>query len=312
MGDDLSDLILNSETAQRVLEANYLFAQPPPKPNVTAVPGDRRVTLYWDNIAENAIDPLTGTNDFEGYKIYRSQDPTFSDVFTITDANGSPFLGKPFQQFGFPAQFDLVNEWSGLHPVEYLGRGIKYNLGANTGLVHEYTDFTVTNGKTYYYAVVSYDHGFDSLGVQLPPSESQASIIQDPITKAFQFDVNTVAVTPGPLASGIVKAGLEDGGSVQRVKGVATGEINVRVLDDLAVLDKTQYNIEFNSVGSRIVYNVRPLRSITESFVSRDTFFVPLSRKNLIQDSVTVRNISSGSLVSASDYDLDAREGRIR
>ena len=163
-----------------------------------------------------------------------------------------------------------MNEWSGLHPVEYLGRGIKYNLGANTGLVHEYTDFTVTNGKTYYYAVVSYDHGFDSLGTQLPPSESQASITQDPITKAFQFDVNTVAVTPGPLASGIVNAGLEDGGAVPRVNGISTGQIAVRVLDDLAVLDKTQYNIEFNSVGSRIVYNVRPLRSVIEPVTLED------------------------------------------
>ena len=52
MGENLADLVLNSETAQRVLEANYLFAQPPPKPNVRAVAGDGRVTLYWDNVAE--------------------------------------------------------------------------------------------------------------------------------------------------------------------------------------------------------------------------------------------------------------------
>ena len=78
MGENLHDLLLNSETAQRVLEANYLFAQPPPKPNVRAIPGDGRVTLYWDNIAESTTDPLTNTKDFEGYKIYRSEDYTFS------------------------------------------------------------------------------------------------------------------------------------------------------------------------------------------------------------------------------------------
>ncbi|MGH2568996.1 MAG: hypothetical protein ACREA0_26960, partial [bacterium] len=43
MGENLQDLVLNAETAQRVLEANYRFAQPPPKPNVVAVPGDGRV-----------------------------------------------------------------------------------------------------------------------------------------------------------------------------------------------------------------------------------------------------------------------------
>src|SRR3989304_4620579 len=72
----------------------------PPKPNVTVVPGEDRVTLYWDNASENSIDPLTGFNDFEGYKIYRSEDPAFSDIYTISDANGTPFLGKPLLQNG--------------------------------------------------------------------------------------------------------------------------------------------------------------------------------------------------------------------
>ena len=80
---DLNDLLLNSEIAQRILEANYRFAQPPPKPRVTVLPGDGRVTLFWDTEAENSVDPLTNKNDFEGYKVYRSQDYTFSDVYSL-------------------------------------------------------------------------------------------------------------------------------------------------------------------------------------------------------------------------------------
>ena len=34
------------------LEADYQFAQPPDKPTLTAVPGDGRVTLYWDTKSE--------------------------------------------------------------------------------------------------------------------------------------------------------------------------------------------------------------------------------------------------------------------
>ncbi|MCK9409825.1 MAG: DUF11 domain-containing protein, partial [Bacteroidetes bacterium] len=64
MGSDLKDLLLNSETAQLVLAANYRFAQPPPKPKVRAVPGNGRVTLYWDNSAESASDPFSGKKDF--------------------------------------------------------------------------------------------------------------------------------------------------------------------------------------------------------------------------------------------------------
>ncbi|MBM2846742.1 MAG: hypothetical protein HW407_2054, partial [Bacteroidetes bacterium] len=310
MGEDRPDLILNSETAQRVLEANYLFAQPPPKPKVTAVPSDGRVTLYWDDAAEHAVDPLTGTEDFEGYKIYRSEDPTFSDVFTITDANGTPFLGRAFLQNGQAAQFDVVNTWSGLHPVEYQGRGVKYQLGNNTGLVHEYVDSSVTNGKTYYYAVASYDHGFDSLGVQLPPSESQISILQDPITKEYTFDVNTAAVTPGPAGSGYINAAVGNG-QAQRVSGISTGSINIKVLDDFAVPDGVTYSIEFDSVGNAVGYNIHPETYITESFVSRDTAFVPLNNKNIISDSAIVRD-ANGALVDPGRYALDAASGRIR
>lgn len=310
MGNDRPDLILNAETAQRVLEANYRFAQPPPKPNVTGVPGDGRVTLYWDDAAEHAIDPLTGVNDFEGYKIYRSEDPTFSDVFTITDANGTPFLGKAFQQNGVPAQFDLNNKWLGLHPVEYIGRGIKYNLGSNTGLVHQYVDSSVVNGKTYYYAVASYDHGFDSLGVQLPPTESQIAITRDPITSNLQFDVNTAAVTPGPLPSGMAKPFISDN-TVTRVKGIATGPISVTILDDLAVPDNVRYQIDFVLAGNNVVYNVQPLKPHIEQFTSRDTVFVPLDKHNIIKEQVTVRTLS-GSVISPSKYELDEKQGRIK
>ena len=310
MGTDLSGLILNSETAQRVLEANYRFAQPPPKPNVTAVPGNGKVTLYWDTTSEGALDPLTGVNDFEGYKIYRSEDPTFSDVFTITDANGSPFLGKPYAQNGIPAQFDLINEWSGLHPVEYAGRGVKYNVGSNTGLVHQYVDSNVVNGKTYYYAVASYDHGFDSLGVQLPPTESQISIVRDPITAKLSYDVNTVGVTPGPLPSGVSAAALQ-GDAVNRVKGIATGTVTVKILNDLVVPTNASYNVNFVSKGSAVVYDVQDVSITKESFVSRDTIFAPLSKKNIIASSVTVRT-SSGGVVDPKNYVIDETGGRIR
>lgn len=311
MGDNLQDLLLNSETSQRVLEANYRFAQPPPKPTLTVIPGDKRVTLFWDSEGENAVDALTSAKDFEGYKIYRSEDHTFADVFTITDANGSPFLGRPLEQSGVPAQFDIKdNGWQGLHPVEYVGRGIKYQLGSNTGLVHEYVDSSVLNGKTYYYAVASYDHGFDSLGVQLPPSESQIAILQNPITRQLSFDVNTASVTPGPLAAGTIAAAAGNG-IAQRTRGIATGQVRIKVLDDLSVPDNVQYSVDFDSVGSSVAYSIKPLKFFSEKFISRDTIFVPLSRKNLVSDTVTVLT-ASGAVVARNNYAIDAKAGRIR
>ena len=311
MGENLPDLLLNSETAQRILEANYLFAQPPPKPNVTAIPGDGKVTLYWDNIAEGTTDPLTNTQDFEGYKIYRSEDFSFSDVYTITDANGSAFLASPFLQNGIRAQYDLVNTWSGLHPVEYLGRGVKYNVGINSGLVHEYVDSSVTNGKTYYYAVASYDHGFDSLGVALPPTESQIAITKDPVTGELKFDQNTVSVIPGPLASGQLTAIVDNNFKPQRVTGISTGSMTVKVFDNYQVIDGAKYNIDFRAPNGKVVYDVQSLSFTTEKFTSRDTIYVPLSHKNLISSSVVVKD-AAGATVPPASYRIDVPGGRIR
>src|SRR5690606_22141657 len=133
------------ETATRILESDYRFSKPPEKPTVKAVADSGKVYLYWDTFAEQSFDPFIRANDFQGYKIYRSRDYTFADVYTITDANGVPFLGQPLfdQNTGRRAQFDLVDSLSGFHPIEYLGRAVKYYLGNNTGLVHEYVDSTV-------------------------------------------------------------------------------------------------------------------------------------------------------------------------
>ncbi len=118
----------------------------------------------------------------------------FSDSYKITDANGIPFLAQALFDVntGLPAQFDLDNEYSGLSDIEYVGRGIKYDLGENTGLVHEYVDSTVQNGVQYYYAVVAYDRGADDL----PPSETQTVIQEDPTTGELLYDVNTLSVIP--------------------------------------------------------------------------------------------------------------------
>ncbi len=312
MGENLNDLLLNSETAQRILEANYQFAQPPPKPVVRAVPGDGRVTLYWDNLAEETIDPLTGTKDFEGYKIYRSEDYTFADVYKVTDANGNAFLGVPMVGAdGRAAQFDVVNTWSGLHPIEYQGRGVKYQLGSNSGLVHEYVDSTVTNGKTYYYAVASYDHGFDSLGISLPPSESQISIKRDAVTGALTLDVNTAAITPGPLASGIKAAQVSNNFAPTRVAGNATGELKVGVLDNYQVINGGKYDIHFLDDGGKVKYNVESNEPLSETVVTNDTFFIPLTRKNIINTDFTLLE-ARGAVVDPARYQLDAAAGRIR
>jgi len=298
-GNDLDQLVLNAESATRILESDYRFAKPPEKPNVRVVAGDGQVTLYWDNASEESFDPFLRTFDFQGYKIYRSQDPSFADAKTVTDGFGNPFIGKGI------AQFDVVDSLSGFHPVEFLGRGIKYNMGTNNGLVHEYVDKGVKNGITYYYAVAAYDGGSIEFG--LPPSETQTVISKDPLTGELIFDVNTAKAIPMVKTPGLLDATAGIDGTPKTIVGNSTGPITIKVLEPGKVQDKL-YSIEFTEPT---VYNVLDSTGVSEEFKSKGTVFVDLSHQNLIENTLEVFD-KSGAKIDKSRYELKANIGKIK
>jgi hypothetical protein len=73
-GEDKDDLYSSLDVAQKALEFNFELAKPPAAPNLSADAGDRKITLYWDDIAESSFDNFSQENDFEGYRLYRSID----------------------------------------------------------------------------------------------------------------------------------------------------------------------------------------------------------------------------------------------
>lgn len=307
-GNNLTDLVLTAQTSALVLEANYRFAQPPLKPIVKAAAGDKKVTLYWDSRAENSVDPLTRQKDFQGYKIYRSRDYTFADVFTITDGNGIPFLGQPMVDAkGKRAQFDLVDSLSGFHPVEYKGRAIKYYIGDNTGLVHQYVDSTVQNGITYYYAVVAYDGGSTEAGREIAPTETQAAILKDAITGKLSYDVNTVAVAPNPLPAGYTSAQAGVDGAPVLTKGFPTGKVKFKILDNLAVEEKL-YKLTFTD---SVTYRVLDSLGISESIIAKDTVFVSLQNQNIQPGSFALYDVGN-NVVDPSKYFVNTVAGKIK
>jgi hypothetical protein len=321
LGETLDDLLITSETVQTIYNQNYRFFKPPATPSVTAVPGDKKVTLYWDTIAEESIDPITG-KDFEGYVIYRSTDPSFSDIQTITDGKGSRFLSTPLKKLdGTEAKWDLDNDWKGYHPIPYQERGIQYFLGNNSGLVHSYVDSNeVINGQTYYYAVVAYDHG-DSIGI--PPTETPKNITIDPITSRLQFDKNTVQVTPGPRSSGYQGPVISNMDIIHK-SGNATGSINVEVLNDMAVIDNGEYQISFSDTlregetkTLRKNYSILRVNPLSESFILYETKFTKLRNENISAEyPITVQgsdaNGNTVTFTQHADYVVDHAKGSIR
>ncbi|MBE0643625.1 MAG: hypothetical protein IH600_06060 [Bacteroidetes bacterium] len=50
----------------------YVLPAPPMAPRVRVIPGKQKVTVLWDERAENSVDPISGQQDFEGYRVYRT------------------------------------------------------------------------------------------------------------------------------------------------------------------------------------------------------------------------------------------------
>ena len=191
-GQNEEDLINNAKFAQVMYNSRYQGFTPPTRPTVHAVTEQGKVKLYWDNRAESSTDVVTGYADFEGYKIYKSQDGgetwgTPSDMVYDTDGI---FVGwQPH------AQFDLSAEEDSLHCTytngfncdekESRGHSIKgqdpyspwFNLGSDTGFDvirldepyvvngdsfhYVFEDIDVVDGLEYTYSIVSYDMGVE-------------------------------------------------------------------------------------------------------------------------------------------------------
>jgi len=245
-GVDLEDIRRNKQIVQQIYNNEYNFARPPLKPTVWVTPGDKKVTLYWDDEAEKSYDPFsTPPEDFEGYKIYKSTDPGFLDPRLITNAFGEKTLLKP------EVQFDLRNDVEGFFQIPF--QGVQFYMGDNKGLNHSWTDTDVINGKTYYYAVVSYDRGDASLNMF--PSECSRVIVRD-INGNVHLDINTVEVTPQAPAAGFKQAGIQD--SVLHAQGFATGNLWIEVLDPLLVKDDQEYKVVFDDTThpDTIIYSM--------------------------------------------------------
>ncbi len=315
LGEDLTDLKLNATTVQKIYNSGYQFAKPPEKPNLTIVPSDRKVILYWDDIAESSYDPTSEEMDFEGYVIYRSTNHDFSDQQVITDINGSTFLYEPLKtSSGALAKFDLDNDYQGLSGTTYPGRGIAYHLGGNTGLVHSYIDSNnVYNGQTYFYALVSYDHGHDSL--EIPPSECSKIITYDPTTNIYKFDVNTARVVPRTRAAGYIPPEIENyenNNGVVREKGTATGVFTLKIIDESAVEDSNKFFITFTDSTGEKTFSVEDAKVKKKIFESKYDNFVAIGSRNIKSDSIVVTNVSETEVYSPDiDYTVDSDLGNI-
>ncbi|MCP4713103.1 MAG: hypothetical protein GY869_31115, partial [Planctomycetes bacterium] len=255
-GENYDDIVRNKKTVQAIYDANYNFSRPPEKPTLTAIPGDGKVYLFWDDVAEESYDRFLQEYDFEGYRIYRSTEPTFLENRLITDSYGNLVYRKPIDQF------DIDNEWYGPHLIGVYGA--HFDVGDNTGLQHFYIDEDVVNGQTYYYGLVSFDHGFISRDVSgnivfdyedrpmgISPTECTSTIIVE-TSGETKLDINTAVVVPRAAAAGYVSPEITNFSHT----GPGTGELAIEILAPSLIEEGRRYRVTFSD-DSTLVHQTR-------------------------------------------------------
>ena len=250
MGEDQDDAIRNKATMQSIYDNNYQFLTPPIQPTLISDVGDRVVQLYWDTDAENSKDPFFGY-DFNGYRVYKSTDPKFMDIKTISDAFGNVLLFKPV------AIYDKVDGLKGIHPTPFPNLGVHYDMGKDSGLRHSYRDTTVENGRTYYFAVTAIDAGngedfyergliTEDYNIDAMPSESPFNITVNLLGEVVYRDRNTAVCIPTEPAAGYTNPYI-DSLKIQHFSGIARGgTFNVDVFNKDHVNLGHEYEITFN------------------------------------------------------------------
>ncbi|MFC1614289.1 hypothetical protein ACFL5K_03235 [Gemmatimonadota bacterium] len=175
---DLNNLTIDGEfkpiidvwqATGQVYKNSFTVPSPPPPPGMRLIPGDRQISITWDDIPVDARDPYAMTEDaaqrppspdfpdlgyrlqdFEGFRVYRSLTGTADDARLI-------------------AQYDLDNEFQtySIIRAKKTEQGLEdevetINLGTNTGMAFSLTDRGediggLINGVPVFYTVTAYD-----------------------------------------------------------------------------------------------------------------------------------------------------------
>lgn len=227
------------EVVQAIYESDYQFATPPIMPTLLATPGDGKVVLSWNDVAEKFTrEPLLdNVNDFEGYKLYKSTDPFLTDGLKVTDGYGKPVYQDPF------FECDKVDGIKGFCEFAH-NNGALWYLGSDSGLQNYVIDTDVENGRTYYYALVAYDYGIDKEDVKVNPAYNPAIIDMNEDESINYVSRNVAVVTPHPTAGGYKAPNIED---LDYHEAFGKNTVAPEILVKSFLKDRHEYKVKFGS-----------------------------------------------------------------
>ncbi len=240
------------QKADSLYRNNFIGFRPPKAPTLGAVGttvidknrlpvvyGENgKVTLYWNDEAEQSYELITKQYDFEGYRIYKTQ----ADI----EGQGEPewgipiydYTGKNIVTYNPLAQFDLDNEWEGADPLNPF-----FDLGDNTGLKYKLVDNDVINGIRYRYTITAYDHP----DIESGQNSLESSRGNDPRL------IQTVDVIPGLQPQGFIPGEVDS--NVLHLRGESTGYVIVEPVDPVSITGHT-YRIEFSDSADNVKLDI--------------------------------------------------------
>ncbi len=183
----------------------FILPEPPADPFVKIVPSEGAVDIYWDEEAENSIDPISKQKDFEGYRIYRSNAGDDLNVQTAGNLNQIAQWDKPANDLGFNNGFESVRL---AIPKTF--------EGDNTSYPYHYRLEGLLNGWQYVFAITSFDKGNKELNLQSLESSITANTYRIFAgTQGKIYNTKADSLKPGVYPNPYHLKAAWDGGTAQ-------------------------------------------------------------------------------------------------
>lgn len=217
-------LFANARTAQAIFDIDFVQPSAPSAPTVTAIPGDRQVTVVWtddpvddeDLYATAAADPESDlydpnfrAQDFEGFRVYRRTSPSapWQIIAQFDLANSLSERVTVLQEVETASGDVLIIEADTARVCPSSIPGCTAETGLKFSLVDRGGEFPdpasgpgLVNGVRYYYAVTSFD--INSPAASPSTLESVRRLTNNP------QDQGAASAVPRPDAADFVAGGF--------------------------------------------------------------------------------------------------------
>ncbi len=170
----------------------YILPEAPPPPQIIVIPENHKITLYWNNYPESAVDPISNKRDFEGYRIYGA--PKTEGVAGEWALLAEYDVDYPID----PSEPELIGNNTGFDRIRVPGDSVQIN-GAR--MHYRWENVGIKNGwpRELYYSVTAFDRGdpYNNLpSLQSPENANRTYAF--PGTVAADDDDDRVGVYPNP------------------------------------------------------------------------------------------------------------------